>query len=232
MRFLRLTSLAAAAMCGLACVPAKAGLVGDGTNTVMGYFYLDAPATPSGGGCDQYSQTMKYCEWQYNYDAMGMAQYTLTIPAQFTTAPSADSYIDVDDTKIVIKNESSYPYCSTDSVGSACTDPFTGFEFLFSSGVDITGISVDPDSAPAFLSTDSPTGRSPDYGLTVLSPTDILVNLTGAAPAIGDRLILDVTTAGSGHTIPEPSTWALMLLGFAGLGLGGYARMGRAVRSA
>jgi PEP-CTERM motif len=33
-----------------------------------------------------------------------------------------------------------------------------------------------------------------------------------------------VTTTGSAWVIPEPSTWAMMLLGFAGLGYAGYRR--------
>jgi hypothetical protein len=35
----------------------------------------------------------------------------------------------------------------------------------------------------------------------------------------------------SGNTVPEPSTWAMMLLGFAGLGFAGY-RLGRKARPA
>ena len=39
----------------------------------------------------------------------------------------------------------------------------------------------------------------------------------------GDRVFIDVGT----NTIPEPSTWAMMLLGFAGLGFAGYRARGR-----
>ena len=62
-------------------------------------------------------------------------------------------------------------------------------------------------------------------------PTAIFVNLAGDYPAVGDQLILDVTTNGT-TPVPEPSTWALMLLGFAGLGLVGYQRKGAAGRAA
>ncbi|HZZ23224.1 MAG TPA: PEP-CTERM sorting domain-containing protein [Roseiarcus sp.] len=68
-------------------------------------------------------------------------------------------------------------------------------------------------------------------GLQLLSPTDILVDVTGDAPATNDKLILDVTTSGT-PTIPEPSTWALMLLGFAGLGFVRYRRASTASRAA
>lgn len=58
-------------------------------------------------------------------------------------------------------------------------------------------------------------------GLQLLSSTDILVDITGDAPLTGDKLILDVTTA-SVVPVPEPTTWAMMALGFAGLVFAGY----------
>lgn len=197
-----------------------AKLIGDGTNTVNAFFYINAPATASGGGCDQYIAS--YCEQEYKYDFMGMAQYVLTVPAHFVQAPIDGATIDVGDTQIVITNEIPATFCADGvSAGSACTDPFTGFEFLFSSGVDITGVSV--DSSSDFLPNDATNGTPPHYGLQLLSPTDILVDVTGAAPLIGGKLIIDVTTNGMTF-VPEPSTWTLMALGFAGLGFAGWRR--------
>jgi hypothetical protein len=138
----------------------------------------------------------------------------------FLQGAQSGSTISVGDTRIVITNELSATFCSDGtSAGSACTDPFTGFQFIFSSGVDITGVSVDPASAPDFR----PNDTAPHDGLQLLSPTRIVLDVTGDAPAIGDKLILDVTTNGV-PTVPEPSTWALMLLGFAGLGFAGWRR--------
>ena len=217
MRFGFLVAVAAALL-GIASAPARAGLIGDGTNTVSAFFYINAPATPLGGGCDQ--STEAFCEKQFQTDSMGMAQFVLTIPAHFDQAPNGGSTIDVEDTRIVITNQLPATFCSDGtSAGAACTDPFTGFEFLFSSGVDITGVSV--DSSSDFL----PNSTPPHDGLQLLSPTDILVDLTGAAPAIGGKLILDVSFTPVGPPVPEPSTWALMLLGFAGLGFAGWRRM-------
>ncbi len=216
---LGLSFAAVAALLGIASAPAaRAGLIGDGTNTVSAFFYINAPATPSGGGCNQ--STESFCEQQYDYDSMGMAQYVLTIPAHFVQAPNGGSTIDVEDTRIVITNKLPATFCSDGaSAGAACTDPFTGFEFLFSAGVNITGVSV--DSSSDFL----PNSTPPHDGLQLLSPTDILVDLTGAAPAIDGKLILDLAFTPIGPPVPEPSTWALMLLGFAGLGFAGWRRM-------
>ena len=209
------TTVAAVAACA---TPAQAGLIGTGTNRVEAFFYNNGPGNPN-GGCDQ--QTFAYCEWQYNYDAQNMAQYNLAIPAHFVQGPNSGSKIDVEDKTITITNEISATFCADGmSGGSACTDIFTGFEFIFSSGVDITNVTVDGSSAPDFR----PNDTSPHEGIHEISPTDFFVDVTGAAPRIGDKLVLDVTTAGGGPATPEPSTWAMMLLGFAGLGFAASRR--------
>ena len=103
--------------------------------------------------------------------------------------------------------------------------PLRASDSTFSSGVDITGVSVDPASAADFL----PNTTSPHMGLQLLSPTDILVDVTGDAPATNDKLILDVTTSVT-PTIPEPSTWAIMCSASRGLGsraIGGSSDMPR-----
>jgi PEP-CTERM motif len=47
-------------------------------------------------------------------------------------------------------------------------------------------------------------------------------------PAYLHTLVIDVTT-GSVGAVPEPSTWAMMILGFAGLGFAGYRKSRKAV---
>ena len=144
-----------------------------------------------------------------------------TVPVDFAQGANSGSTLSVGDTQIVITNQLSATFCSDGtSAGSACTDPFTGFQFIFSSGVDITGVSVDPASAADFR----PNDTAPHDGLQLLSPTRIVLDVTGDAPAVGSALILDVSFTPVGPPVPEPSTWALMLLGFAGLGFAGWRR--------
>ena len=88
----------------------------------------------------------------------------------------------------------------------------------YRSGVDITNVTTDAKSAVDF--------RPITGGLT-FAPTEIFVNVAGDIPKLGDQLILDVTTTSvTPPAVPEPSTWALMLLGFAGLGFAGYRHRG------
>jgi hypothetical protein len=191
--------------------PARAGLVGVGTNTVSATSFIGAPLPAP---VPPFLNTIDYL------NSMGMITDTPppTIPVTFLEDAISETTIAVGDTQITITNNAptGTPFCP----GAApCNNTFAGFGFTFSSGVDITGVSVDPASAADFR----PNTTSPHMGLQLLSPTDILVDVTGDAPATNDKLILDVTTSGT-PTIPEPSTWALMLLGFAGLGFAGYRR--------
>jgi hypothetical protein len=207
--------------------PAYAGLVGNGTNTVEAVFWLGAATSPP-----PTCTTSVPCEVP-NYplpsppNPPGSSQNSPlpTIPVDFLQGAISGTTISVGDTQIVLTNDlPGAPFCSG---GLPCGDIFTGFQFIFSSGVDITGVTVDPASAPDFL----PNGTAPHNGLQLLSPTDIIVDVTGDAPAVGSQLILDLTFPIS-PGVPEPSTWAMMLLGFAGLGFTAYRRRGKAVLAA
>jgi hypothetical protein len=203
--------------CGLALVisaPARAGLVGNGTNTVSVNFWFPSSSVPPPSCHDL---TNSNCENEV--DSTDNA--TPTITANFVEGFLDGSTVSVGDNKIVITNDlPNEPFCST---SPPCSDVFTGFAFYFSSGVDITGVTTDSKSAADFLPTSA--------GLTFTS-TDIFVNVAGDDPNAGDKLILDVSTKSGAPATPEPATWALMLLGFAGLGFLGYRRMGGQDRTA
>jgi PEP-CTERM motif len=54
-------------------------------------------------------------------------------------------------------------------------------------------------------------------GLNGTYDTDVALSLTSASYVSGDGVV-----SGRPSVVPEPSTWAMMLLGFAGLAFGGY----------
>jgi hypothetical protein len=213
MRFGFLVAVAAAFL-GIASAPARAGLDG---STVEASFWIPGngltTTSPPPGPCT----TKLPCEVP-NFLPGGTNFPLPTVPVDFALSSVSESTISVGDTKIVITNQAALPFCSTTL---PCSDPFVGFQFIFSSGVDITGVSVDPTSAADFR----PNHTAPHDGLQLLSPTRIVVDVTSDLPAVGSALILDVSFTPVGPPVPEPSTWALMLLGFAGLGFAGWRRM-------
>lgn len=92
---------------------------------------------------------------------------------------------------------------------------FTTFVFTFTNE-DITGVSIGASSSTDFL----------PATVTLDGSDGFTVNVgDGVSPAYLSTLVIDVTTAGSVTPgVPEASSWALMLLGFAGLGFAGYRR--------
>jgi hypothetical protein len=88
---------------------------------------------------------------------------------------------------------------------------FNGFEFDISGAPAITSISVDPATnlGPA-------TNNYPSGGLLV-DGNEVLMDLNGLSAIAGQKTVFDVKF--SGGVVPEPATWLLVMLGFAGLGL-------------
>jgi hypothetical protein len=193
----------------LACQPARAGLIGNGTNTANALFFFGTH-TVAGQEIEDFFNGAT--------DVAGPAPIGPS-GVKFVEGPVDLSTIQVGDTQITITNlaPSSMPFCS----GTLpCTDSFTGFEFQFTGAVDITGVSVDPASAAAFV---------PVAGGLSFTATDIQVNVAGDAPAPGDTLVLDLTFPRiTPPPIPEPAS--LLLLGSALLGIAATHR-GRLRRS-
>lgn len=218
MRTIRLAVLASIFIAGNG--PAFADLVGA---TVAAVSYLSTSNPPAGPTSvpalspTPDCTTIQYCNI-LNYP---VGQSSQNFP--FPVIPSAGlnyledaltlTTVSITKNQIMIANNapSGTPFCFFSSLPVCPTDPnqqFSGFGFYFSSGVDITIVTASgvPDFQPIGLS---------------WTADSIIVNLNGTLPNEGSTLTLNVTFAGT-PTVPEPSTWTMMLAGFAGLGFAGY----------
>jgi hypothetical protein len=65
---------------------------------------------------------------------------------------------------------------------------------------------------------------------TTFAMVDPVIEVDPNDPNAADFIVL--TSPGIGNAVPEPTTWAMMLVGFAGLGIAGYRRSLKPIASA
>ena len=196
------------AIFGMTGAPAQAGLVGATVQTAsyLGVSYPPPAASPT-------ECTIIDCNILDYSGPSGPTNSPLpTVPVNYLEDSLTVTTVSVGDTRITITNDLAGLFCP--SAGCAAGE-FSGYIFTFTGAPDITKVTVDSASSSDF----QPVLPG---GLT-FTATTISVNVNGDNLAVGDKLIFDVTTKGM-TTVPEPSTWALMLLGFAGLGFAGWRR--------
>ena len=218
---MRLSFAAIASSALMAAAPAQAGLINPTSTVDVSFSWVNV--TP-------------FTQWSQVFNTAAPGPFSLAAPIYppspplHTTEPfnlGADTGFWFTNTTVTIYNNSNppVPFCfSSSNTGSACEDPYNTFDFVFTNE-DITSVSIDPGSSADFqLAT-----FGSHTGLTLVSPNEFTVDVTGANPAYLSTLVIDVTTGnanGGGGAIPEPSTWAMIILGFAGLSFAGWRRAG------
>ncbi len=214
-----LLALASLLLFGLSAAmstPAQAGLVGA---TVQSASYLNVSFPPP--AASPVECTIIDCTiLDYNGPGGPTNSPLPIVPVTYVEDSLTLTTVSVGDTQITITNNAAGLFCPF----AGCTPgSFSGYVFTFTGAPDITKVLVDSASSSDFQPV-LPGGLSS-------TTNSITVNVAGDNLAVDDQLILDVTTGGI-TPVPEPSTWAMMLLGFAGLGFAGWRRKGEASRAA
>jgi hypothetical protein len=196
----RMILIAMFAIFGVMDVPAHAGLIN--ADSTVDIFFGSQTSQP-------------YPSQVFSTAAPGPFSLAAAIPPTniHSTEPfniGADAGFWFSDTTITIYNNYNNP---TDP--APFVDPYTTFDFKFTNE-NITSLAVDPSSSADFL----------PATLTLLSPNEFTVYINGPDPAYLSTLVIDAQTGGV-SAVPEPSTWAMLLLGFAGIGFMAYRRKNR-----
>jgi PEP-CTERM motif len=178
-----------------ASLPAEAGLIGSGNSVQVLFHFFDS---------------ISMAETVIGEPEVNPIMPTL-LDSPVTIGPGAtdDAQIGFTNTQITITNDGMAPFCSVTAT-SCPTGEFWAFEFQFSSGIDVTGVTLDPATAADFR----PTGT----GIQLLSSTDAEVEVTNDNPARGDTLVLDLTFPGATTTpVPEPASLTLLAVSLVGI---------------
>ena len=189
--------------------PALAGLAGATVQTAV---FLSVPFPPPGAPPVPAVQncTVIMCDVP-NYPVPGGSQNSPApvAPVDYLEDALSLTTISVGDTQIKIVNNFAGPFCPA----AGCTaGDFGGYVFTFTGAPKITDVTLSHTGgfAPVAIDPGLPNGFS-------WTDNTITVNVLNDNIAVGDTLTIDVATGGG--TVPEPSTWAMMLLGFAGVAL-------------
>jgi len=140
------------------------------------------------------------------------------------------------DTIFSIVNTAAFPY-TLETVTGTATSSSTTLAFFgreAESWYDLDDVSVSATGGPDLVANfgfdlnTPPSGAAPlDWTFTpAIVGSDFFVGPGPVYGAVSDPNSANFGAAGSG-TVPEPSTCALMLLGFAGLGLAGWSARGK-----
>ena len=186
---------AAALSVVIGSAPAQAGLVGATVQTAV---FLEVPFPPPGAPALPAVQdcTVIMCDVP-NYplfpgDTAGQNSPAPTAPVDYLEDSLSLTTISVGDTVITITNNFAGPFCPA----AGCTPGyFGGYVFTFTGAPDITNVTESNTGSGNFVPV--PIDPGLPTGLTWTNNT-ITVNVAGDNLAVGDQLILDVTTVTTG----------------------------------
>ncbi len=210
------------AVCGSAANAATFNSYGDVSSGLSGYTLTADPAFPAAG----------YAGIYFHYASPLLLSSVTTLSADYTwLTPSTYGGGSPRFTLFDSSNASAYIYFGTPTGGGTFTDPATGStgNYATDSGIRIEsngfgGLHTAPLASLTFAQFVAAVGSTGIMDLTI----DVDSSFVGKQ----QMLVSDFNINGEHFALaapaPEPSTWAMMILGFAGVGFMAYRRRSRA----